>query len=196
MRFSDLAARLLGPLGDARVLPGGVRIIAIDGPGGAGKSTFARRLVACIDGPFTLLHTDSFATPSEPTAWWPRLRTVIERLAVGESATFEPYDWATRSPLPLRTVEPHPLVIIEGVSASRTEWKRNLAFCIWIDADADVCRRRGMERDGVSQDAWDNDAAAEFAFFEQDGARDRADLIVDSATATALGPEIGFVIRS
>lgn len=186
--FRDLADRLLA-------LAGPHRIVAIDGPGGAGKSTFADRLVASIEAPTTLIHTDSFATPDQPTEWWPTLRTVIEQLAAGHAATFEPYDWGKGSLEPLTTVEPTSLVIIEGVSSSRQEWAEHISFGVWIEASPSVCRQRGVARDGVEPNNWDEAALAEAAFFTLDGAVDRADLIVDSSVDNGFELEIGFAVR-
>lgn len=187
VRFSELADRLLD-------LPGPSRIVAVDGPGGAGKTTFAKRLSVSTSAETITLHTDEFATPDLPTAWWPRLRTVVESLVSGGSATFEPYDWAMGALAPARTVRPVELVIIEGVSSSRTEWAEHLAFSIWIDASPEVCRSRGVSRDGIDPDEWDIEARSEAAFFARDGTYERADLIVDSAAS--LDSEITIVVQS
>ena len=52
--------------------PGGVRLVAVDGYGGAGKSTFAARLAAALGGA-AVVHTDDFATGAPGVEWWPRL---------------------------------------------------------------------------------------------------------------------------
>src|SRR6476469_3661267 len=64
-------------------LPGGVRLVAVDGYGGAGKSTFATRLAAALGGA-AVVHTDDFATGEPGVEWWPRLeREVIVPLSAG-----------------------------------------------------------------------------------------------------------------
>lgn len=57
-----------------------VRLVAIDGPGGAGKSVFAARLARAFAGlqEVTVLHTDDFASWETPAGWWPRLEPYAE----------------------------------------------------------------------------------------------------------------------
>src|SRR5947209_1873830 len=65
---------------DLRAAGAAVRLVGIDGCGGAGKSTFAERLVRHGDD-WPVVHTDDFATHDEPLKWWPRmLADVIEPL--------------------------------------------------------------------------------------------------------------------
>ena len=48
------------------------RIVAIDGHGGAGKSTLAEELAGEL-GSAQIVHTDDFASWGFPLDWWPRL---------------------------------------------------------------------------------------------------------------------------
>jgi hypothetical protein len=121
--FRSLAESILA-------LPGGVRLVAVDGYGGAGKSTFAARLAAALGGA-EVVHTDDFATGEPGVEWWPRLeREVIVPLSAGETA------------------RAMPAVVIEGVSSARRAAADRLAYAIWIDAPAELRLERGLERDG------------------------------------------------
>ncbi|MBO0913328.1 uridine kinase family protein, partial [Streptomyces laculatispora] len=94
---------------------GPVRLIAVDGHAGSGKSTLAARLAAVLDGA-PVLHLDDLATHEEPFDWTDRLRDqVIEPLSHGDRAHYEPYDWTARSFRPSRSLEPAPVVLVEGV---------------------------------------------------------------------------------
>jgi uridine kinase len=160
--------------------PGPLRFVAIDGPGGSGKSTFANRLsVAAGDVP--VIHTDDFATPDHPIDWWPHLlQDVIEPLLRGESAQYQRFDWPSLEMAGWRTIEPAPIVIIEGVTAGRSEWQEHLSFLIWVDTPRDERRRRGLERDGIETlPIWDAWVSAENAHYVLDPTRPRADLIID-----------------
>jgi len=164
-------------------LPGPTRFVAIDGPGGAGKSTFAERLSAAADRA-PIVHTDDFASADNPINWWPRLLTqVIEPLSRGERCRYQRYDWPTETLAEWCTVEPSPIVIIEGVSAGRREWMEHLSFVIWIETSRPERLRRGIERDGpTALDDWESWMSAEDAHYKRDPTRQRADVIVGGTT--------------
>src|SRR5438045_7259827 len=101
------------PAAEIRTAPGPVRLVGVDGCGGAGKTTFAQRL-ARHGRDWTVIHTDDFATHDEPIEWWPRmLEQVIEPLMLNRAATFRPYDWTRRRLGDEVTVDPTEVVVIE-----------------------------------------------------------------------------------
>jgi hypothetical protein len=159
---------------------GTVRLVAIDGPGGAGKSVLARRLSAALGGA-PILETDDFASPDTPLEWWPRLEAeALAPLAAGRKARFERSRWLDGAPVEVREVEPRPVVLLEGVSSGREAVRERLSYLIWVDAPAERRLTRGVERDGESRRAdWERWMADEDAFFATDDVRSRADLIVD-----------------
>lgn len=167
-----------------------IRLVAIDGPGGAGKSTFATRLAHAAGGA-PIVHTDDFASASNPIDWWPRLLDqVIQPLVAGTTARYQRYDWPTDTMAEWHTVDPVPIVIIEGVSAGRAEWAQHLSFVIWIDTPRHIRLERGLARDGAHQlDQWRSWMASEDAHYQRDASRARADLVVPGATEVA-GTEV------
>ena len=160
-----------------------VRLVAVDGPGGAGKSTFAGRLAAVAGAP--VVPTDDFASWDDPLGWWPRmLEQVIEPLVRGEPARYQRFDWSTGRLAEWITVEPAPIVVIEGVSSGRSEWAEHLAYVVWVETPATTRLARGLERDGDDAlDDWRAWMAAEDAHFERDRTRERADLVIDGTAA-------------
>lgn len=160
--------------------PGPVRLVAIDGPGGAGKSTFAHALADAAGGA-PVVHTDDFAAADNPIDWWPRLLAqVIEPLVRGDAGRYQRYDWPTEQLAEWHTIEPAPIVIIEGVSAGRAEWAAHLRFVIWIETPRDERLRRAVERDGVGAlDDWARWMAAEDDHYRRDPSRSRADVVID-----------------
>jgi len=160
-----------------------VRLVGVDGCGGAGKSTFAARLATASGGQWPVVHTDDFASHDVPMLWWPRmLSEVIGPLEAGRAATFRRYDWVRRALGAPVVVEPAEVVIIEGVGATRKAWRDRLALRIWIDAPRDTRLARGIERDGEElREFWNDWMAAEDDYVVEEDPRSAADLVVDGA---------------
>ncbi len=187
MTFDALAGEILA-------VPRSVRLVAVDGPGGSGKSTFAARLArAAGDAP--VVHTDDFASWDEPLNWWPRLLAqVVEPLMADEPARYQRYDWVDRQLAEWHSVPAVPLVIIEGVSSGRSEWSRHLAYVCWLETDRAVRLRRGLDRDGAAAGSlWDEWMANEDRHFARDDSRARADVVVDGNPRVAHDAEVSFV---
>ncbi|GGU51083.1 uridine kinase family protein [Streptomyces lavendofoliae] len=170
------------PAAALRALPpscGPVRLIAVDGHAGSGKSTFAARLAAALGGA-PVLHLDDIATHDELFAWTGRLRVqVLEPLARGEDARIHPYDWNRRCFGPTRPLPAAPVVLIEGVGAGRRALRPHLASLLWMERGAEESWERGRHRDGPAQDAfWAGWTAAETRHFAADPSRPFADVLV------------------
>ncbi|MGW0964529.1 uridine kinase family protein [Streptomyces gelaticus] len=173
--LSPLAARL-------RTLPpscGPVRLIAVDGHAGSGKSTFTGRLAAAL-GDAPVLHLDDMATHESFFTWVDRLREqVLGPLERGECARYAPYDWTARSFGAPRALEPAPVVLIEGVGAGRRALRPALARLLWMDLVAAESWERGRRRDGPALSGfWDGWTAAEAEHFSADPSRPHADTLV------------------
>ena len=68
------------------------RLIAIDGPGGAGKTTLAIRLAEELQA--AVIHTDEFASSDNAINWWPEmLERALKLLAAGKAARYQPTAW-------------------------------------------------------------------------------------------------------
>jgi len=130
--------------------PAGVRtkIVAIDGLGGAGKTTLATALSAAL-GDAPVAHTDDFASWEEPLGWWSRMLTeLLIPLAEGRRARFRRSDWERHCLGGWCEVEPAECVIVEGVSSSREAFRPYLTVTVWVDTPEPERLRRGLERDG------------------------------------------------
>jgi uridine kinase len=183
---------------ELRTARGPVRLVGIDGCGGAGKTTFAERLSRHGDD-WPVVHTDDFATHDEPLEWWPRmLADVIEPLSRGLSATFAPYDWVNRRPGRPTTVAPANVVVVEGVGATRSAWRHRLTLRIWVDTDGELRLRRGLARDGDElAEFWRGWRIAEDRYVAAENPAAYADLIVaGDPSAVAHDPEEEFVVLS
>ncbi|WP_326696465.1 hypothetical protein OG909_03455 [Streptomyces sp. NBC_01754] len=158
---------------------GPVRLIAVDGHAGSGKSTFAGRLATALGGA-PVLHLDDLATHEELFAWTDRLRDqVLSPLSRGEPARYAPYDWTTRRFGVPRTLPPAPVVLIEGVGAGRAAVRPYLAALLWIELDRTRSWERGRRRDGPGlREFWDGWTVAEQRHFARDPSYPFADAVI------------------
>jgi uridine kinase len=162
---------------EASRAPDGVRtrIVAIDGPGGAGKSSLARWLADRLHA--VIVQTDQFASWDDPVDWWPSLlERVLEPLAAGVRARYQPTSWGGEERAQA-VIEPGGTVLLEGVTASQQAFRPFLAFSIWVEADRAVRLRRGLERDGDDARAqWERWMEAEDRYVESERPAERVDL--------------------
>ncbi|MCU1524261.1 MAG: hypothetical protein JWO18_1155 [Microbacteriaceae bacterium] len=153
-------------------------IIAIDGFGGAGKSTLAAAIAERVTA--DIVHTDDFSSWDVPLDWWPRLRDqVLIPLSRNQGARYQRYDWGTRALAEWIELAPGGLVLIEGVSSSRVAFRPFLSRSIWVDAPRETRLSRGLERDGVgAREQWRRWMADEDAWASEESPADHADCTV------------------
>ncbi|MEU1216320.1 uridine kinase [Streptomyces sp. NPDC005791] len=158
---------------------GPVRLIAVDGHAGSGKSTFAGRLAAAL-GDAPVLHLDDLATHEQLFAWTDRLRRqVLDPLSRGEPARYAPYDWTARRFGPPGTLLPAPVVLLEGVGAGRAAVRPFLAGLLWVEGEREASWEQGRHRDGPElSDFWDGWTVAERRHFAEDPSYPFADAVI------------------
>lgn len=161
----------------------GVRLVGVDGPSGAGKSTFARTLAARLEAP--LVETDDFMAWFHYRSWWPRfVAQVLDPLAEGRAAVFQQRDWrGDEFGTGLggwRTVDWHPVVVIEGVGSTQSAVADRYAVRILVRTPAAHRLRRGTARDGEDHRVlWLGSIPYEDELLVRDGVERRAHLVVD-----------------
>ncbi|MEU0148267.1 hypothetical protein ABZ119_20245 [Streptomyces sp. NPDC006288] len=170
-----------------RFLPpscGPVRLVAVDGHAGSGKSTFAGRMAAAL-GEAPVLHLDDLATHEELFGWPGRLRAqVLDPLSRGECARYAPYDWTTRRFGAPRTLAPAPVMLIEGVGAGRAAVRPFLSTLLWIEGDSQASWERGRLRDGPGLAGfWDGWTVEERRHFADDPSYPFADAVIRQVPA-------------
>ncbi|MGX2998382.1 uridine kinase family protein [Streptomyces sp. JNUCC 64] len=158
---------------------GPVRLVAVDGHAGSGKTTFTALLADALGGA-PVLHLDDVATHTGLFGWTDRLLDgVVAPLARGEDARYAPYDWTARAFGPLRVLPSAPVVLLEGVGAGRRALRPRLARVVWMEYPARAAWERGRRRDGPAQEAfWREWTEAERAHFAGDPSRPHADWLV------------------
>lgn len=175
-----LLARVAGEVRERRPPDGmSTRIVAIDGLGGSGKSSFARHLARAL-GDVPIVQTDDFASWDNPIDWWPQLlERVLVPLSHGEPARFERSHWGGDTDGELVEIQPAEFVILEGVTASREAFASYVTYSIWVEAPAEIRLRRGLDRDGPDAlEQWQAWMAEEDEYVEREHPDERADLVL------------------
>ena len=171
----DLLAMRAPTLGDGR-------LVCIDGPAGAGKSTLAEAVAgAHRDVEVRLLHMDDLYPGWSGLAHVDeQLDAVLTPLAQGRPGRYRRYDWAAGEYAETVAVAPAPLVVLEGVGSGSSRFRDLQTVLVWVEAPYDTRMRRGIERDGEAfAPYWDQWATDEQELFARERTRDRADVVVD-----------------
>jgi uridine kinase len=195
-RYDDLAARVLA--GEPRLGP--VRFVAVDGPAGSGKTTFAARLARSLRNAGAVvaeIHTDDLLDGwADIVTFWPRLHThVLVPLSRGEAVRHPSYDWHRgRFRDEWRLVPVPDVLIVEGVTSARAAARPYLRLSIFVTANRDLRLARGIARDGKTLHAqWSRWMTEEERHFASDGTCRHADIVVDGAPDVPHDPEQEFV---
>jgi hypothetical protein len=171
-------------------------VIAVDGQSASGKTTFSTRLAASLNAP--LVHTDDVASHHSFFDWWPLLiEHVLVPFRAGHAINWTPEAWINRGREGGIVVPTAPVLVVEGVSASRRELMHLIDVAIWMDVDPNLAEHRGLERDGPKNRAfWFEWQAEEVPFLNQDQPWERANLIVDGAPTVEHDPATQYVVIS
>lgn len=167
---------------------GPVRLVAVDGHAGAGKTTLAGRLADRLGGA-PVIHTDDLASHEEPFGWTGRIAgQVLGPLSAGRTAVHDVYDWDARRFSGTRQIPAAPVVLLEGVGAGRAALRPYLALVLWLEVGTQEARRRGLLRDGPGlAHFWTGWTREEDAHFAADPTRPYADLLVRQSDGRGVG---------
>jgi uridine kinase len=194
--FRRLAVNVLA--GPPRL--GATRLVAIDGPSGAGKTVFTERLAAALRGEGLdppVVHTDDLLDGwADQVTFWPRLEQwVLAPLRAGRTGRYRRYDWhAGRFRPEWTSVPPAPVALLEGVTAARAAIRPELTLSVFLTAPPRLCLDRAVARDGepirTYLDEWQRGERRHFA---ADATADHVDLVVDGASGVPHDPQTHFV---
>jgi uridine kinase len=181
-----VAADLGSLLRSAPARAGRTKFIGIDGRGAAGKSTLAALLSRAFAA--RVVHTDDFASWDSPSNWPAKLiASVLEPIANGATAiTYAPTVWWSNEE-PTTVEQPvAQVLILEGVSALRREFRPYLSVGIFIEISREVSIDRGIARDLATgqprddlQRLWNGWADEEDNYFARDEPWRVADIVLD-----------------
>jgi uridine kinase len=156
------------------------RLVSIDGPAGAGKTTLAQEVSTLAPDAVTVHMDDLYegwnGLPDVSRQLAGLLRPLAERLP----GSYRRYDWEAAAWAETVTVEPTDLLVLEGVGSGCRMQDDLIGVLVWVEAPYDQRMRRGIERDGEAfAPHWQAWAEAEKRLFAQHRTRQRADLVVD-----------------
>lgn len=136
--LSSLTARIL--------IKGPKPLILIDGAGGSGKTTLAKKLAECLNA--NLVHTDDVSWCADPICWdGEMLAGIINPWIKGEKVSYRPTGWVKENRPGFIETDPNRPLIIEGMGAARKTLRDMGAYSIWVDTEPDVARARVVQRD-------------------------------------------------
>ena len=175
------AAELLGITRRRPPTLGRARLVCIDGPAGSGKTTLAAA-VAAREPSARVVHMDDLY---DGWGGLPRvadqLDDLLRPLAREEAGSYRRYDWVAEAFAETVTVDPVPLLVLEGVGCGTRRHADLVTALAWVEAPAEVRLRRGLDRDGEAmRPQWLRWQVDEAALFEREQTRSRANLVVDT----------------
>src|SRR6478609_4937793 len=124
---ADLVARLTGLVLAAPPRAGSTRLVAVDGPSGAGLRESRLRGADWVTGP----------------------------LRDGRPPRYRRWDWARSEYGEWVQVEPSDVVVLEGCGSGALDTADALSLLVWVEADEPVRRQRGLRRDPGYADFWE-----------------------------------------
>jgi uridine kinase len=160
---------------------GRTRVVAIDGQSGSGKTRLAGLLRAEL-GALVVSLEDLYGGWDGLERGIDLLVTeVLEPLAAIRTARVPRYNWITRTweePTPL---DPPELLIVEGMGAGARRAAVFESLMVWLEASADVRKKRALDRDGETfAPYWDYWAAQENAMLARERTPERADILIEA----------------
>jgi len=147
-------------------------LYAIDGPAGAGKTTFAAKLEAelSVDGTVRVIHMDDLYNGWENALSNP-LAEILDRISTahiaGRDFVIKIFNWHTMAFDREERIAPTDYLIIEGVGAAQQIVRETGAITYWLDIEPEIGLQRVLDRDGAHIEAqmrqWQVDQDKHFA---------------------------------
>lgn len=178
----ERVARIAALVAGSEPRCGSTRLVSIDGPSGAGKTTLAQALAAELAAP--TVHMDDLYPG------WDGLRAgthraqewVVEPLLAGRPVRYRRWDWASDEYAEWVQLPSSEVVVLEGCGSGALPVGAHASVLVWVEAEESVRRARGLARDAGYADHWERWATQERRVYGADHTWERADLVLDTTT--------------
>jgi uridine kinase len=181
---SDVAAVVLEVAAAKPATLGTGRLVCVDGPAGAGKTTLGAELARRTGA--QLIHGDDLMEGWRGLdAVGRQLAAMVPPLAEGRPGAYQHFDWQHHRYDRSVPVPPAPWLVVEGVGSGAAAIAAYITVLVWVEAEEELRLARGLERDGEAvQGQWRQFVLDERELFAREGTRDRADVLVDGTGRT------------
>lgn len=155
------------------------QLVLVDGRSGAGKSEWVARSEAFVG--FVVVSLDDLYPGWDglDAGHLRAYQNVIVPWSRGERAAVAMWDWTRGTLGKVIEIEPEASVVIEGCGALSTLTAVHASDRYWIEADAEVRKRRALERDGdMFAPHWTRWALQEERFYALHRSSELADAVV------------------
>ena len=147
-------------------------LYAIDGPAGAGKTTYAAQLEAelSVNATVKTIHMDDLYNGWD-NALSNALSEILDRISTahlaGRECVIKKFNWSTMQFDSEEIITPTDFLIIEGVGAAQQIVRESGAVTYWLDIEPEIGLQRVLARDGahieVQMRQWQIDQDKHFA---------------------------------
>ena len=171
------------------------KLVAIDGGGGAGKTTFATKLQKEIVGS-SIVKIDDFYRPPQlrspvmstqvinPNFDWDRFRTlVLEAVKNDKDINYQLYDFGVGTLSGKSISIPRgAIIIVEGVWSLQEAFADFYDYRIWLEAPKEIRLERGLMRDGEGmRKEWEQEWIPADQYYQKTSQPHlKADCVIDS----------------
>jgi uridine kinase len=172
---------------------GTTRLVCVDGPAGAGKTTLAAALAGAVEA---VGRTTAVVHLDDLLEGWDGLdevgrsahRLLVEPWSTGRAGGYRRYDWHRAAFAEHHDVPPPDVAILEGVGSGHAGYADLVTLLVWVEAPEELRLARGLERDGPElMPHWRRWLVAERLLHAREGTRERADVVVDGSGRSAPG---------
>ena len=194
MSNESAAATVVASVLAAPATLGAGRLVCVDGPSGAGKTTLAAALDRGFrdalrpgSGRSRVLHLDNVYDGWDGLAAGMATvaSSVVGPLRAGAVGRYRRFDWHAMAWAEERTLPPCDVLVLEGVGAWSSAIRDAVTCLVWVETPSAVRLERGVARDGEPLRprllAW---RAQEEAMYAAARTREHADVVVDGQTGT------------